>query len=403
MKMLLVSTRDTGGAGIACVRLHQALLEQGIQAKLLLLNKSNQAVSESYAFYENARLLSYGKKVAKRLMPWHYALWGKPKGYEPFSTPFSLHRIHLHPLYQWADVINLHWSVLFLDYSSFFQCNQKPIIWTLHDLFPLSGGYHYRSGFPFDAYQTLIQRYTHLKRHSISGQNVTVVSPSHWLKAESEQSQILRCFKQVVIPNGLDSNVFKQLDEVAARRVFHLPKDKKVLLFVATSLTNKRKGYGLLHEAIKQIPNKEQLTLLMLGKHSVHYPDIETCTLGFVTEEKELATAYAAASLFIMPSIEDNLPNTVIESLMCGTPVVGFRVGGIPDMVIHGKNGVLCDKIDAEHLSVAITQALNMNFDRAWIRADARQRFDKKIQADKYIDLLNSMQYEGIVTEYEAI
>lgn len=389
MKILLVATQDKGGAGIACVRLHLGLLAQGIKSKLLLLNRFNQNIPESYAFYENQPLLSIFKKIRKRLTFWNYDTMGLPKGYEPFLPPYSVHKLHEHPLYSWADVINLHWVAYFLDYPSFFQHNKKPIIWTLHDMNPFTGGHHYEVGFPIEAYQRLIKRYTNVKKTALANQNLTIVSPSVWLKEKSKASEILHSFQHLVIPYGLNKNLFMPRNQEVTRKLLNLPIEKKVLLFVAMSLSNQRKGYAILKQAIKQIRDKSQILLLILGDNQIDYPNIETHTLGFLREEEKIALAYAAADIFVLPSIEDNLPNTVLESLMCGTPVVGFRIGGVPDMIINGKNGFLCEEMTAKCLTHTIEQALYAKLTREWIRKDAVRRFDSSVQAKRYIQFGN--------------
>lgn len=151
----------------------------------MVLNKSNYAIPESYAFYEKQPRLAILKKMQKRLTLWNYATVGLPKSNEPFSVPYSIHKLHQHPLYQWADIINLHWVAYFLDYPTFFKRNTKQIIWTLHDMVPFSGGNHYEFEFPKKVYHSLIKRYTTSKKQVIINHNLTIVSPSNWLKKQS--------------------------------------------------------------------------------------------------------------------------------------------------------------------------------------------------------------------------
>lgn len=119
--------------------------------------------------------------------------------------------------------------------------------------------------------------------------------------------------------------------------------------------------------------------------------NLETYSLGLLKEEQQMALAYAAADVYVLLSIEDNLPNTVLESLMCGTPVIGFKIGGVPDMIEDGQNGLLCKTVNVPALSASILQALDTNFDRAWIRRNALKRFCSALQVNKYNDIFETL------------
>lgn len=399
MKVLLLSTTDKGGAANACIRLHQGLLEIGVESKILVLQKNSTDIPEVHRFlsvYEPSTLLKRIMK-APRVLAFRKKR-RKAKGnhrptHEMFSFFETLHDITKHPLYDWADVINIHWVANFLDYPSFFAKNTKPVVWTLHDMLLFTGGYHYEKGFPFDAYQDLIEQNYQLKKRIFANQKFTIVTPSKWLHREAKAAQDLYPkAKHALIPYGLQTDIFKQYQKETARKALGIPLDKKIILFVAASVNGQRKGIQYLLDALPLV-NTPNLGLAVMGAN-IEKLDLDkqnTYPLGYISDIERIAQAYAAADIFVIPSIEDNLPNTVLESLCCGTPVVGFDIGGIPDMVIEGKNGEICSSIDAKALAQSIETALNTSYDRKWIRSDAHQRYALPIQAEAYLKLFESL------------
>ena len=398
MKVLLLSTSDKGGAANACIRLHQGLLALGIESKLLVLKKTRTDLAEVHRFlsvYEPRTLLKRIKKAPKVLA--FNRKRKKQKANRPTDELFSfcetLHDVTAHPLYQWADVINIHWVANFLDYPSFFEKNTKPVVWTLHDMLLFTGGYHYEKGFPFEAYQDLIQQQYQLKKEVFKDKPFTIVTPSKWLLKEAKKAQDLYPLAQhAYIPYGLQTEVFKDYDKKAARKAMNIPVDKTVVLFVAASVNGNRKGIMHLLDAIPQIklPN---LGLAVMGANieKLNLNSENTYPLGYLSDIEQIALAYAAADVFVIPSIEDNLPNTVIESLCCGTPVVGFDIGGIPDMVLPGQNGEICPTINSTALAQSIQKALENTYDKTLIRQNAINKYNIKVQARAYLKLFESL------------
>ena len=391
MKTLLVSYCDTGGAGKACVRLHRGLLDQGVDSKLLVLVQNDPSVPESYLFYGNRmirRKLRFGiNKIVSRKSK----ISSLTKGYEGFSFPYSAHKLHLHPLVQWADVVNLHWVASFLDYPSFFRATSKPVAWTLHDMLPFSGGYHYRVGFPMDAYDCHIRENVTVKTRAVENANLTVVPLCEWMKSESESSKAFGDLTHQLIPNGINTDQFRGHDRELARSVFNIPHDKKVLLFAADVLENKRKGFDLLIRALQQLGDSESVVLAVVGRGIVEIDTLQSISLGYIADERLMALAYSAADLFVIPSVEDNLPNTVVGSICCGTPVVGFNIGGIPDMIQESINGCLANETNAESLCSVLKKALVTSFDRSAIRVAAVTKYHQSVQSNRYIDLFKSL------------
>ena len=330
-KVLHINTIDTGGAAIAAIRLHYLLLEKGVDSKILFLYRKNKnAIKESYYFEDLFRIrmafkfLIFLNKIINRRFTFY-----KPKVY--FNSCDSVFNVKKHFLVEWADIIHLHWVVKFLNWSSFFKSNSKKIIWTCHDMNPFTGGYHYKIGYNnefkiFEKYQEKI------KSKIVQNIDLEIIAPSLWIKDLISNSLIFRNKKVHTIRNPIDSNTFylkKQKD-----------KNKGItLLFVAENPSDKRKGAQILIDVLNKI--KGDLNLNIIGNKLEIDSTINQKQLGFLSDEKELCKVYNNSDYFVIPSIEDNLPNTVSESLLCGTPVIGFNVGGIREMIINNENGFI--------------------------------------------------------------
>ena len=397
MNVLHVSTMDNRGAGGACVRTHLNLLSQGVDSNLLVLAKTRNDIPNSSSILDiinhstsskiqhRVKKFLHDQKIQKKLK-------GKPQSLVPFSFPNSIYDITKHPSYKKADIITLHWVANFLDFSSFFPKNHKPVTWRMPDMFPFSGGNHYDLGFPKNSYQDLIEENLQIKSQSLQKKTIYPIPLCNWMKDISEKSSLFKKFSHTLIPNGLDTHTFQPRNKKFSRDLLGLPQNQKIILFVANVVENKRKGFYLLEEALMHLEDNQHIHLAILGHGSnKSLSNRNTTLLGHIQDERLLSIAYSAADLFVIPALEDNLPNTVIESIACGTPVVGFNIGGVPDMVIQGKNGFLCDKIDSVSLGIALKEALETQFDLPWIRSDAVNRFDQAVQANRYIQLYEQL------------
>lgn len=424
MKVLLVNTYDYGGAAKACQRLHLSLLNAGVTSEVLLRNKQNDW-QQTYQFEPLESDPDFQKKLKRKLrrLAQELKLYrreqnvdhkknflnSRPKGLELFSYPDSHLDITQSPLYREADIINLHWVANFLDFESFFRKNKKPVVWTLHDTNPFTGGEHYEEeylglddkGYPIkrrrsDMELRVIDQNLKLKKEILSVVNdLTIVSPSRWLFHEAQKSEVFGRFQIKYIPNGLDSTIYKPLDKGYSRKLLDIPQEKRVILFVSDSLKNYRKGFIFLQRALEQIESKNVL-LCAVGNNSkeLHLTN-DILVLGAINDERLMTAAFSAADVFVIPSLMDNLPNTVLESLMCGTPVIGFPVGGIPDMITDGRNGLIAEEISVSALLKALLEFINSTdvFSKEKIRADAVKKYDSKIQAKRYISLFEDILY----------
>lgn len=422
MKVLIVNTYDKGGAANSCKRLHLALLNKGISSKVLLKYKQNNWAESSEYFVPFIKFSKQQKtkNKLKRIL-WELKIYSpktkkdfnqdflneREKGLELYSFPNSNFDITETDLYKEADIINLHWVANFLDYKSFFEKNTKPVVWTLHDMNPFSGGEHYIEeylgiddfGFPIrrewsEEELKVAKENIAIKKQGMSKvDNLTIVAPSEWLAQEAKKSEVFKGKSIYCIPYGLDPKIYSSRDQAYSRDLLNIPGDKKVILFVADSISNNRKGFVYLKRAFQQLSSKNVVLCAIGQKNSELECFDNILELGPIYDERLMSVAYSAADVFVIPSLMDNLPNTVLESIMCGTPVIGFPVGGIPEMIIDGENGLLTKEISVSSLVETLSKFLDSpaNFDRKRIRENAIEKYDQKIQAENYVKLFKEV------------
>lgn len=415
MKVLIVNTFDIGGAAIASKRLHLGLISNGVQSQVLLRHKTNNWYKSASFTQVNLPFYNLLQRIVKRTLKElklyrnknQEFLRERNKDLEMFSFPHSDCDITKNSLYEESDVINLHWVADFLDYQTFFKKNKKPVVWTLHDMNPFTGGEHYcetflgidEEGFPIkrsisDKEIRLANKNLAVKKLAISKiSNLTVVAPSKWIEEEAKKSEIFKNVKIHYIPNSLNSEIFSPKNKNYSKDLLNLPQDKKVVLFAAESISNNRKGFLYLKRAFERIEDSN-IVLCAIGSKKNSLESIKNVVeLGPINDEILMAVAYSAADVFVIPSLMDNLPNTVLESLFCGTPVIGFPVGGIRDMIQDGENGFLAEEISVDSLVLTLNKFLtNANcFDRERIRQNALNKYATAIQSERYIDLFRSI------------
>ena len=340
MKILHINTIDTGGAAIAAIRLHELLLQNGVESKILFLWRSGKvSVKESFYFEDlfSSKLIFKIQYKLNVLFNRRFTFY-KPNLY--FNGPDSLFDISKHPLFGWAEVIHFHWVVKFLDWNSVFNNSKKKFVWTLHDMNPFTGGEHYKTGYN-NEFKFASKRNVKLKQKALNGVDLTVITPSEWMKNCAEKSEVFKEIKIATVRNPIPNVVFNS-SFVGDFADLNIDKSKINLLFVAENPSDVRKGFHLLIQALNNIQYKEVFQLYIIGKeiNGIELP-IKHQFLGVVSDPYQLAKIYCSVDYFIIPSIEDNLPNTVSEALLCGTPVLGFEIGGIKEMIQNGINGFL--------------------------------------------------------------
>jgi glycosyltransferase involved in cell wall biosynthesis len=312
-----------------------------------------------------------------------------------------------------ADIINLHWVAEFLDYGAFFEWlpESMPLVWTLHDMAPFTGGCCYDldcgkfmkncgacpqlgSKDTFDITHGVWKRKEKYYR-TLSPDRFHIVTPSRWLANDKERSPLLSRFPHSVIPYGLDLEVFCPRDRRAARELLGIPCNTKVLLFVSEEISMPRKGFAILTNALQHL-QPENIFLLSLG--TGRSPEVQSFPhlhIPSVNHDGLLSLIYSAADVFALPSLADNLPNTMLESIACGTPVVAFAAGGVPDAVRPGVTGLLAKTGDVAELRSAILELLGNDSKRAEMSANCRKialsEYSLELQAKRYVQLYESM------------
>ncbi len=401
MKILHINTSELGGAAKAVLRLQEGLMKSNLHSQLLVLHAYREQAQQVHAYHETRvplfrkilNSIAYRSDAYVKKM----ILNQKSDDYEVFSFPTTIYHLHQHPLIKEADLIHLHWVADFVDYSSFFKKINKPLVWTLHDLNPINGGFHYQGDFlqnQIDFYG-LEKRIKRLKANALRQlPEMSVVSPSRWLYGQARKSEILGRFKHYHIPHGIDLETYKKIDQKAAREILNLPFHKKIVLFVADSIKSKRKGFQYLSEAVTYLDD-EDILLLVVGKDTSASTTPFTQVLDFISDDRLLAIVYSAADVYVIPSLEDNLPNTVIEAMACETPVLGFEVGGIPDMVRPYQTGLLAHPRDAKDLAQKLHYMLEEEELRLLWGKNARliteKEYSLELSATRYVQIYEAL------------
>jgi len=312
------------------------------------------------------------------------------------------------------DVLNLHWVAELFEYGLFFRRvpPNLPMVWTLHDMNPFTGGCHFDDGCgkylaqcgacpqlgssnPNDFSAKCWHRKKSALDH-ITKEQLHIVTPSRWLAGEAQKSDILAKYPVSVIPYGLDTEIFQPREKQLARGSLGIPPNAKVILFVADSTEEKRKGLHKLLQAIEGLEGIEDVLLVCLGRGlEPASSKIPVKNLGYVPEDEKLSQVYSAADIFVAPSLQDNLPNTILEALACGLPVIAFAVGGCMDLVQEGQTGLLAKLNDHEHLRAALmtllqNPELRTKMSRA-SRLAAETNYSLKTQAARYKLLYKSL------------
>lgn len=417
MRILHVNASNiSGGAGRAAYRLHTGLRRLGQDSSIFVprgqINDPSVMVFESpMAMPSRARRFLRRQRINRSFGRYRET---RPQGYEPFSDDRTQHGATVTRQLPPCEVVNLHWIAGFLDYSSFFtQVPQTtPVVWTLHDMNAFTGGCHYDDGCSrwmhgcgacpqlgsHDERDLSHQVWARKRAALASGPNdrLRIVTPSRWLAQQARRSPLLRRFSVTVIPNGLDTDIFAPRGRREARPSLGIPLEANVILFVAQSATKRRKGFSLLARALTGLDEVLAPLLISLGKGNPQVGgSLPHLHLGHVKHNRLVALAYNVADLFVIPSLQDNLPNTVLESLACGTPVVGFDVGGIPDMVRPGMTGLLAPVGHVDALREAIQTLLEKPVARTQMSANCRRvavgEYALEVQARRYVELYREM------------
>ncbi|MHA8109522.1 glycosyltransferase [Aquirufa sp. A-Brett2-W8] len=390
LHIVLLSYHDSnGGAGIAAGRLQVALENAGHQVDYIVREKA----SSSNATKFGNGIISWLKFIAERLF---FLRFEKDKSIRFLFNPGVFGSdISSHPIIKKADIVHLHWvNFGFLsvdDIASLTRLN-KPIFWTLHDMWAFTGGCHHSGD--CDHFQQscgdckfvknpnpndFSHRMWEAKKQGFASKNLHIITCSDWLGNRAKQSSILGDHDIQTIPNAIDTDFFSP-----TANSLGLDSSKKYILFVAMRVNAPAKGFHLLKEALQFIDSATTELLLVGGEMTEDLP-LRSHSFGQVTDPAIMRDIYAAADVFVTPSLEENLPNTIMEAMACGTACVGFEVGGIPEMIEHKKTGYVAQAFDPADLAKGINWCLESTTAGAKSRERAVNLYNQKIIAQQHL------------------
>jgi len=408
MKVILVGkSTNVGGAAIATYRLMEVLRERGVDVKMLV-----QEGKEDVAVFPTTRSIlkkwvNFARFTFERLL---FLRHEKSKDIRfLFSLANTGESLARNKLIREADIIHLHWvNAGFLSLSSLRELLDlgKPVVWTFHDMWPFTGGCHYAldcGEYTRECGQCpylkkpgkgdLSHRIWRKKEKLFKHNQLNVITPSKWLNECVRASSLLHHMEVDTIHNPVNHELFRPVDREEACGNLGLDPSRKYILFGAATMKSVLKGFNYFLEAIGILTGEldpvNDVEILLFGKTredvSQLFP-LKTRNIAFVQSVQTLVELYSAAQLFVIPSLQDNLPNTIIESMLCGTPVVGFRTGGIPEMIDHKANGYLANYKSATDLAEGMKWILSSDAYEQ-LSLDTRDSVLKRFSKDRSVDM----------------
>ena len=415
MRVLIINTSERmGGAAIAANRLVDALRNNGIKAKMLVRDKQTDQISVIGMKKSWWKVWQF---IWERVVIWKANKFKKHNlfdvdiantGTDITSLPEFIH----------ADIIHLHWinqGMLSLKDIRRIIDSGKPIVWTMHDMWPFTGICHYAG--ECEKYTTQCNHCPILykgsskdlslqiykkKKKTYEGSHITYVACSQWLENMAKKGELIKGQTITHIPNAINTNLFKPREKSHARQKLNLPLDKKLLLFGSVKISDKRKGIDYLMKACKILSTHhpdfcKDLGIVVFGKEAELYASLfpfPIYSMNYVSNDKELVNIYNAVDLYVTPSLQDNLPNTIMEAMACGVPCVGFNIGGIPEMIDHLHNGYVAEYKSAEDFANGIHWTLTEGEYELLSEAAYRKvvaNYSEGTISQKYIEVYNKI------------
>jgi glycosyltransferase involved in cell wall biosynthesis len=409
MKILHLSTSDLDGGGArAAYRLHEGLRSQKIDSNILVRAKAS---TDQSIISEKSLVTKLGPVLSGLPLKFY------PKTKGMFSSQWVIDKIAHRANRINPDLIHLHWICNgFISIESLAKLN-KPLVWTLHDMWPFTGGCHYTnecvgykskcgfcpqlsSGNRKDLSYWVLAR----KLNAWKSLNPVIVSPSNWLAQCAKESSLFKNYRIEVIPHGLNLSKYKPVDQTFARNLLNLPQDKKLILFGASSgaTGQNRKGFHLLQPALQRLNQNDSTSNLELVVFGASEPEkhvemgFKTHYLGTFQDDISLSLIYSAANVMVVPSTQEAFGQTASEALACGTPVVAFAATGLQDIVDHQHDGYLAKPFEIEDLAEGIAWILREDDRYIKLRRQARQKAEKQfsleLQTNRYLSIYNSLK-----------
>lgn len=408
-RILFVADSAEGGAGVAASRLYHSMKDSGLEVRFLVFRNGGEKLTE-WGVPSTDGTSGWHRKVLKaiglmRVALVHLHRWwrsgrrdrffhGAPDTFEITTVYLGSKHLDNHPLFRWADVIHLHWTAGFLSP----QQRWKDKLWviSLHDAYPLTAVCH----FPGDCrqYETgcqvcpqlamtrnprvVSEIYARKLKGFGTGGRITFHAPSRWIAQMAAASRLTASFSSVILPNVFPTEVFRPIGPQASRQVLGLPEQKRLGLFVAASLGNVRKGFGWFVKLAESLEPQGWEFFIVGGGVLPELP--KNCrSLGRLNDLRLMAAAYSAADIFVSTTLQDTVPATIVEAQLCGTPVIGFDVGGQSEMLVAGETGYLDARIELEGLLRGVSWFESRNPSRERIAALAENRWSSsKVVSD---------------------
>ena len=382
MKVLIVNTSErAGGAAIAASRLMQALKQEGVEVSMLTRRNNFQFSIFNFQFsikplafyWERLRIFAANGFSKERLWYVDIACSAPFEGTLGLSKNCGEDITRTHE-FQEADIIHLHYinqGFLSLKVLDKILRSGKRVVWTMHDMWPFTGICHHADA--CERYQThchdcpllvrpsakdLSYKVFEKKQHVWQHGDITFVGCSKWIAELASKSRLTKGHRVVNIPNVVPHSTFHPMSKTEARTLFGLPADKKLLLFSCQKVSDERKGMSYMLEAL-QLLKDENIALVVAGSEANITTNLPIHAVGYIADEERMAALYAAVDVFVTPSLQENLPNTIAEAMSCGTPCVGFHIGGIPEMIHHKVDGYVARYRDANDLAEGIRHVLS--------------------------------------------
>ena len=418
MNIALISYSDLkGGAALAAKRLCMGFNLTSHDARMLVRvreSEEQRVIRVNHSGALNAAGLLYCAAVQRSINRTRTPLTNTL-----FSAPYPGFDLSGTDVIRSAGVINLHWVGKFQSVESIARllCLDKPVVWTLHDENPFTGGCHYTAGcegFLSNCEQCpqlpeklgRLPQLVLLAKKSCWQKNLTIITPSRWLAGRAQSSALFRHVRIEVIPNSLETDIFHPADKHEAKQRLDIDTDACCLLFNAFDPEEKRKGLHLLPEILERcrgIPaykarGKERRVLLLCLGNAAELPELPGTAVrsfGHIRSAAELAAVYSAADIFLLPSLEDNLPNTMLEAMACGTPVISFQIGGMPEVIRDDVHGYTVPAADLDAFAEKIVHLMAADDTRKQMSAACRTLIEDKFrlehQANAYARLFSEL------------
>ncbi len=386
MKVLHINTHDSGGAFEAGYRIHQEL-QKNIESKFLVLKSSfrNDVISylPTSGYYKRLKESIFFRYYNYRLMHLKKRI---PENAGTLSLPYSAFDVTATKEYAEADIIHLHWVAGFLHFPTLFKKKDKKIVWTLHDLNPIGGFFHFGSLIELPGKVMELNKYIQSKKNELTeGKVDRYIAPSKWILSEFAKAKgyTTNC---VHINNGIDPDIID-----SSRRGTNKSSGKIIVIFIAQSLDDPYKGFSFLLESFRYL-DLNMVKFIAIGKPPFDRKnDLKIEYTGYIHDHSEIYQYLLNADIFVIPSLADNLPNTVLEAMACGLPVVSFDTGGIPEMVKNEETGLIAQNGNSFDLASKIMTLVNDKEKRERLGENAlkliRNEYNIKLQADKYREL----------------